>query len=66
MIVIVKIVYNILAINGSDDVVHEEVIESEFSASPADSIIGVQRNIIAAEGAFRKNIELLIERLIYR
>lgn len=66
MIVIVKIVYNILAINGPDDVVHEEVVESEFSASPSDSIIGVQRNIIATEGAFRKNLELLIERLIYR
>ena len=66
MIVIVKIVYNILAGGDSvDKVVHEEVVESSFSASLADSIIGIQRHTIATEGAFRKNIELLIERLIH-
>ena len=65
MIVTVSVKYEIL--NGSTKkIVGTEQVETQFNATPSDSIIGVTRSKIALHGAWRKNIETLVQRLIYR
>ena len=65
MIGIVKTKFKILQEADSREV-GEEIIETQFRGSLSDSVIGVTRSIIALEGAWRKNIETLIQRLVHR
>ena len=65
MIATVSTKYEIFK-SSNKKVIATENIETQFNATPSDSMIGFVRATIALHGAWRKNIETLVQRLIYR
>ena len=60
---IVKIRY--VARSRSGDEMFDEIVETEFASKFTDHLIGMERGAIACRGAWRKNFEVVIDRLVH-
>lgn len=60
---IVKIRY--VARSRSGDEMFDEIVETEFASKFTDHLIGMERLAIACRGAWRKNFEVVIDRLVH-
>lgn len=58
-----KIKYQLKELNGK--ILQEDVVEAEYSATLADSVIGVERSRIALAGAWETNFKQYIEKIVY-
>ena len=63
MLCLIKIRYVVESKSGVD--IFDEIVETEFVSKWNDSFIGVERSKIACHGAFRKNFEVVIDRLVH-